>query len=41
VSPVPEGAKDDGKGFGPVTIISAPVKLKVVKEKALGVGPDE
>jgi hypothetical protein len=30
VSPVPEGAKDNGKGFGPVTIISAPVKLKVV-----------
>jgi RNA polymerase sigma factor (sigma-70 family) len=30
VSPVPVGAKDNGKGFGPVTVISAPVKLKVV-----------
>jgi hypothetical protein len=33
VSPVPEGSKDNGKGFGPVTVISAPVKLKVVQEK--------
>jgi hypothetical protein len=29
VSPVPEGAKDNGTGFGAVTVISAPVKLKV------------
>ena len=33
VSPVPKGAKDDGNGFGPVTVISAPVKLKVVQKK--------
>jgi hypothetical protein len=33
VAPVPEGAKDNGKGFGPVTVISAPVKLKVVQDK--------
>jgi hypothetical protein len=30
VSPVPEGAKDNGQGFGRVTVISAPIKLKVV-----------
>jgi uncharacterized protein (TIGR03067 family) len=33
VSPVPKGAKDNGKGFGPVTVTSAPVKLKVVEKK--------
>jgi RNA polymerase sigma factor (sigma-70 family) len=32
VSPVPQGAKDDGKGFGAVTVVSAPVKLKVAKK---------
>lgn len=33
VSPVPKGTKDNGKGFGPVTVTSAPVKLKVVQQK--------
>jgi RNA polymerase sigma factor (sigma-70 family) len=33
VSPVPKGAKDRGDGFGPVTVISAPVRLKVVQAK--------
>jgi hypothetical protein len=33
VSPVPEGSKDAGNGFGPVTVVSAPVKLKVVEKK--------
>jgi hypothetical protein len=33
VSPVPEGAKDNGNGFGLVTVVSAPVKLKVVEKK--------
>jgi hypothetical protein len=39
ISPVPKGTKDNGKGFGPVTVISAAVKLKVVdppKGKAQG-----
>lgn len=30
VSPVPKGAKDNGRGFGPVAVISAPVKLNVM-----------
>jgi hypothetical protein len=34
VSPVRQGAKDTGRGFGPVTVISAPVKLKVVASPA-------
>jgi RNA polymerase sigma factor (sigma-70 family) len=33
VSPVPEGTKDAGDGFGPVTIHSAPLTLKVVEPK--------
>jgi RNA polymerase sigma factor (sigma-70 family) len=33
VSPVPAGAKDNGNGFGLVTVVSAPVELKVVKKK--------
>jgi hypothetical protein len=33
VSPVPKGAKDNGQGFGSVTVTSAPVKLKVVQKK--------
>ena len=44
VLPVPKGAKDNGKGFGPVTVISAPVKLKVVglpKGKEQGQGVNE
>jgi hypothetical protein len=32
VSPVPEGAKDNGKGFGLVTVTSAPVKLEVTQK---------
>jgi RNA polymerase sigma factor (sigma-70 family) len=35
VSPVPAGVKDSG-GFGPVTVVSAPVRLKVVEKKAGG-----
>jgi hypothetical protein len=38
VSPVPKGARDNGKGFGPVTVISAPVKLKVVPKKGQNKG---
>jgi hypothetical protein len=33
VSPVPEGARDAGNGFGPVLVSSAPLKLKVLPEK--------
>jgi hypothetical protein len=32
VSPAPKGAKDNGQGFGQVTVTSAPVKLKVVQK---------
>src|SRR5262249_42869933 len=36
VSPVPEGAKDNGNGFGPVTVVSAPLKLQVVDKNPEG-----
>jgi hypothetical protein len=31
VSPVPEGVKDDGSGFGRVTVITAPLMIKVIE----------